>query len=101
MICCGPRRRRLYCRFDSVNFSLVLSHRLIRVVMKSGSAAKLIVEALLQRFLPLARQRIDTAQAQVRPSPFGICVLFRFFFSALRRCSLAEFSILSRGLVKH
>ncbi|CAH8364627.1 unnamed protein product [Eruca vesicaria subsp. sativa] len=40
--------------------------------MKSGSAAKLIVEALLQRFLPLARQRIDTAQAQngqyLRPS---------------------------------
>lgn len=35
-------------------------------VMKSGSAAKLIVEALLQRFLPLARQRINTAQAQVR-----------------------------------
>nr|ATG70920.1 ARM repeat superfamily protein [Callitropsis funebris] len=29
-----------------------------------GSAAKLIVEALLQRFLPLARRRIDTAQAQ-------------------------------------
>ncbi|CAN6811272.1 unnamed protein product [Brassica oleracea] len=41
-------------------------------VMKSGSAAKLIVEALLQRFLPLARQRINTAQAQngkyLRPS---------------------------------
>jgi len=33
--------------------------------MKSGSAAKLIVEALLQRFLPLARRRIETAQAQV------------------------------------
>ncbi|GAB2280029.1 hypothetical protein Dimus_014667 [Dionaea muscipula] len=31
---------------------------------KSGSAAKLIVDALLQRFLPLARRRIDTAQAQ-------------------------------------
>ncbi|XP_013662339.1 protein furry homolog [Brassica napus] len=40
--------------------------------MKSGSAAKLIVEALLQRFLPLARRRIETAQAQdgqyLRPS---------------------------------
>lgn len=33
--------------------------------MNSGSAAKLIVEALLQRFLPLARRRIETAQAQV------------------------------------
>ncbi|XP_074276450.1 uncharacterized protein LOC141600164 isoform X1 [Silene latifolia] len=32
--------------------------------MKSGSAAKLVVEALLQRFLPLARRRIETAQAQ-------------------------------------
>ncbi|KAK9723905.1 hypothetical protein RND81_05G033400 [Saponaria officinalis] len=32
--------------------------------MKSGSAAKLIVDALLQRFLPLARRRIETAQAQ-------------------------------------
>ncbi|CAN6481832.1 unnamed protein product [Victoria cruziana] len=40
--------------------------------MRSGSAAKLIVDALLQRFLPLARRRIDTAQAQdgqyLRPS---------------------------------
>nr|ABD96932.1 hypothetical protein [Tarenaya spinosa] len=40
--------------------------------MKAGSAAKLIVEALLQRFLPLARRRIETAQAQdgqyLRPS---------------------------------
>lgn len=31
----------------------------------TGSAAKLIVDALLQRFLPLARRRIETAQAQV------------------------------------
>ncbi|KAM7516661.1 hypothetical protein LguiA_006244 [Lonicera macranthoides] len=40
--------------------------------MKAGSAAKLIVDALLQRFLPLARRRIETAQAQdgqyLRPS---------------------------------
>ncbi|CAI0552886.1 unnamed protein product [Linum tenue] len=40
--------------------------------MKGGSAAKLIVDALLQRFLPLARRRIETAQAQdgqyLRPS---------------------------------
>ncbi|KAG8384559.1 hypothetical protein BUALT_Bualt04G0130400 [Buddleja alternifolia] len=40
--------------------------------MKAGSAAKLIVEALLQRFLPLARRRIETAQVQdgqyLRPS---------------------------------
>ena len=34
--------------------------------MKAGSAAKLIVDSLLQRFLPLARRRIETAQAQVR-----------------------------------
>ncbi|KAK8966093.1 hypothetical protein KSP40_PGU007861 [Platanthera guangdongensis] len=32
--------------------------------MNAGGAAKLIVEALLQRFLPLARRRIETAQAQ-------------------------------------
>lgn len=44
-------------------------------VMKSGSAAKLIVEALLQRFLPLARRRIETAQAQVRFLPFSISFL--------------------------
>ncbi|KAJ7971141.1 Protein furry-like [Quillaja saponaria] len=40
--------------------------------MKAGNAAKLIVEALLQRFLPLSRRRIETAQAQdgqyLRPS---------------------------------
>ncbi|XP_059645662.1 uncharacterized protein LOC132287159 [Cornus florida] len=40
--------------------------------MKAGGAAKLIVDALLQRFLPLARRRIETAQAQdgqyLRPS---------------------------------
>ncbi|KAL5717648.1 hypothetical protein ACHQM5_010628 [Ranunculus cassubicifolius] len=40
--------------------------------MMAGSAAKLIVDALLQRFLPLARRRIETAQAQdgqyLRPS---------------------------------
>ncbi|GKU97457.1 hypothetical protein SLEP1_g10601 [Rubroshorea leprosula] len=40
--------------------------------MKAGSAARLIVDALLQRFLPLARRRIETAQAQdgqhLRPS---------------------------------
>ncbi|PHT56996.1 hypothetical protein CQW23_05482 [Capsicum baccatum] len=33
--------------------------------MKAGRAAKLIVDALLQRFLPLARRRIETTQAQV------------------------------------
>ncbi|GMI74984.1 hypothetical protein like AT5G15680 [Hibiscus trionum] len=44
----------------------------MRDKMKAGSAAKLIVDALLQRFLPLARRRIETAQAQdgqyLRPS---------------------------------
>ncbi|KAM3363674.1 hypothetical protein P3S68_018528 [Capsicum galapagoense] len=34
--------------------------------MKAGKAAKLIVDALLQRFLPLARRRIETTQAQDR-----------------------------------
>lgn len=46
-----------------------------REKMRSGNdAPKLIVEALLQRFLPLARRRIDTAQAQVLSflkSPIG------------------------------
>ncbi|GAB4840336.1 hypothetical protein Ancab_021103 [Ancistrocladus abbreviatus] len=32
--------------------------------MQSGNAADLIVDALLQRFLPLARRRMETAQAQ-------------------------------------
>lgn len=39
--------------------------------MRTGSA-KLVAEALLQRFLPLARRHIETAQAQV--------VVFFFFF---------------------
>ncbi|XP_047261145.1 uncharacterized protein LOC124894586 [Capsicum annuum] len=38
--------------------------------MKAGSAAKLIVDALLQRFLQLARCCIETAQAQM-DSTFG------------------------------
>ncbi|RWW23859.1 hypothetical protein GW17_00011875 [Ensete ventricosum] len=46
--------------------------------MNAGSAAKLIVEALLQRFLPLARRRIETAQAQVRFS--ALFLKFRFSF---------------------
>ncbi|CAI9767967.1 unnamed protein product [Fraxinus pennsylvanica] len=32
--------------------------------MKAGSTSKLIVDALLQRFLPLAKRRIETVQAQ-------------------------------------
>ena len=40
--------------------------------MKAGSAAKLIVDALLQRFLPLARRRIETAQAQVSSPHFSL-----------------------------
>ena len=35
----------------------------------AGSAARQIVHSLLARFLPLARRRIKTAQAQVIPSP--------------------------------
>ena len=53
--------------------------------MKAGSAARLIVDALLQRFLPLARRRIETAQAQVwilslLISPFEFRFFFFFFF---------------------
>lgn len=47
--------------------------------MKAGSAAKLIVDALLQRFLPLARRRIETAQVQVR---IFVCVCDSFLFTA-------------------
>ena len=43
--------------------------------MKAGSAAKLIVDALLQRFLPLARRRIETAQAQVKMFHFLVCAV--------------------------
>ena len=43
--------------------------------MKAGSAAKLIVDALLQRFLPLARRRIETAQAQVYQSLLTYLIL--------------------------
>ncbi|KAF6158234.1 hypothetical protein GIB67_015028, partial [Kingdonia uniflora] len=39
---------------------------------KAGIAAKLIVDALLQRFLPLPRSRIETAQAQVYRGMFPI-----------------------------
>jgi hypothetical protein len=53
----------------------VSDDQLKREKMRSGNdAPKLIVEALLQRFLPLARRRIDTAQAQVLSllnSPIG------------------------------
>ena len=42
--------------------------------MKAGTAAKLIVDALLQRFLPLARRRIETAQAQVLFAHFSVCL---------------------------
>ena len=49
--------------------------------MRAGNAAKLIVDALLQRFLPLARRRIDTAQAQVR----------MFFLSFFQFASLLAF----------
>jgi hypothetical protein len=37
--------------------------------MGAGAAAKQIVDSLLARFLPLARRRIETAQAQVRLPP--------------------------------
>jgi hypothetical protein len=54
--------------------------------MKAGSAAKLIVDARLQRFLPLARRRIETAQAQVSyylPSSHYYCCNNNFEFLLL------------------
>lgn len=59
--------------------------------MKAGSAAKLIVDALLQRFLPLARRRIETAQVQVRfllvlSILLSVCV--HVCFASLSVCSL-------------
>lgn len=48
--------------------------------MKAGSAAKLIVDALLQRFLPLARRRIETAQAQVT-----FCLFSPYVFAFLKK----------------
>nr|GMC62253.1 protein furry homolog-like [Ipomoea batatas] len=55
---------------DSLVLELIAVN-LDKKTMKSGSAAKPIVDALLQRFLPLARRRIETSQAQdghIRPS---------------------------------
>ena len=41
-------------------------------IMRVVNAPKLIVDALLQRFLPLARRRVDTAQAQVSVSSWEV-----------------------------
>jgi hypothetical protein len=49
--------------------------------MRVVNAPKLIVDALLQRFLPLARRRVDTAQAQVS---------FRFSAPCLRSAAVLE-----------
>lgn len=46
------------------------------VTMRVANAPKLIVDALLQRFLPLARRRVDTAQAQVSFSFGEVCWVF-------------------------
>ena len=43
--------------------------------MGAGGAAKQIVDSLLARFLPLARRRIETAQAQVSFSPLFDSIL--------------------------
>lgn len=59
--------------------------------MKAGSAAKLIVDALLQRFLPLARRRIETAQAQVLYNQnfryFHVSIHFVGLFIFFVRCT--------------
>lgn len=63
--------RKISIKFLDDDDSLKREEREI-AAMNAGSAAKLIVEALLQRFLPLARRRIETAQAQVplqNPNP--------------------------------
>ena len=45
--------------------------------MGAGGAAKQIVDSLLARFLPLARRRIETAQAQVsRPLSYSAIIAF-------------------------
>ncbi|KAH1063436.1 hypothetical protein J1N35_028423 [Gossypium stocksii] len=58
--------------------------------MKAGSAAKLIVDALLQRFLPLARRRIETAQVQEndwQKETIKRCtILFEGFFDRYDNC---------------
>ncbi len=57
--------------------------------MRAGSAAKLIVDALLLRFLPLARRRIDTAQAQVGSSyHFHLSIVTTRYFTV--RCCIHE-----------
>jgi len=57
--------------------------------MRAGSAAKLIVDALLLRFLPLARRRIDTAQAQVGSSYlFCLSIVTTRYFTV--RCCIHE-----------
>jgi hypothetical protein len=50
--------------------------------MGAGGAAKQIVDSLLARFLPLARRRIETAQAQVSCSlsPLRLWMIPRFHF---------------------
>lgn len=59
--------------------------------MSAGSAAKQMVDLLLARFLPLARRRIETAQAQVS--------LETLLFDALvGECELdAESSLIPQG----
>ena len=52
--------------FSSLTINWGRGRKKVLAKMRAGNAAKLIVDALLQRFLPLARRRIDTAQAQVR-----------------------------------
>jgi hypothetical protein len=50
--------------YSTRKYSAFSGYRSRPAKMRAGSAAKLIVDALLLRFLPLARRRIDTAQAQ-------------------------------------
>ena len=58
--------RGCLCRFGgNIENSFVLMEGFKEAKMRAGNAAKLIVDALLQRFIPLARRRIDTAQTQV------------------------------------
>ena len=61
-----PQGLFLLLLFSSLTINWGRGRKKVLAKMRAGNAAKLIVDALLQRFLPLARRRIDTAQAQVR-----------------------------------
>ncbi|GJV96878.1 hypothetical protein Tco_1548455 [Tanacetum coccineum] len=79
------RFRNLRRPYQELQFSLVSNAKLNNVDLfseaemkcftskrKAGIVVKLIVDALLQRFLPLARHRIETSQAQAFEFEFNV-----------------------------